>query len=128
MFKFGGGKVLTSIASLELPGVLADRKVTIKTDVVTSDIPLLLSLETMKKAGVKLDLVNDSAEIFGKHSQALHESHKAFIQSEADERITRALQYKIRASKQLFNPNDLFGIYSQLSHHIQTKLHLKISR
>ena len=40
MFKFGGGEVLTSIASLELPGILAGRKVTIKTDVVTSDIPL----------------------------------------------------------------------------------------
>ena len=45
---------------------------TIKTDVVTSDIPLLLSLETMKKAGVKLDLVNDSAEIFGKHIPLNH--------------------------------------------------------
>ena len=66
MFKFGGGEVLTSIASLELAGILADRKVTRKTDVVTSDIPLLLSLETMKKAGVKLDLFNDSAEIFRK--------------------------------------------------------------
>ena len=27
--------------------------------------------------------------------QALHESHKAFIQSEADEHIRRALQHKI---------------------------------
>ena len=72
MFKFGGGEVLTSIASLELAGILADRKVTRKTDVVTSDIPLLLSLETMKKAGVKLDLVNDSAEIFGKHIPLNH--------------------------------------------------------
>ena len=45
---------------------------TIKTDVVTSNIPLLLSLETMKKAGVKLDLVNDSAEIFGKHIPLNH--------------------------------------------------------
>ena len=72
VFKFGGGEVLTSIASLELAGILADRKVTRKTDVVTSDIPLLLSLETMKKAGVKLDLVNDSAEIFGKHIPLNH--------------------------------------------------------
>ena len=72
MFKFGGGEVLTSIASLELAGILADRKVTRKTDVVTSDIPLLISLETMKKAGVKLDFVNDSAEIFGKHIPLSH--------------------------------------------------------
>ena len=31
IFKFGGGEILTSIASLELPGILADQKVTIKT-------------------------------------------------------------------------------------------------
>ena len=38
--------------------------------------------------------------------QALRESHKAFIQSEADEHIRRALRHKIRAGKQFFNPND----------------------
>ena len=62
-FKFGGVEILTSIALLELPGILAGRKVTINTDVVTSHIPL--SSEVTKKAGVKLDLVNDSTEIFG---------------------------------------------------------------
>ena len=34
----GGSEILASIASLELPGILADQKVTIKTDAVTSDI------------------------------------------------------------------------------------------
>ena len=29
-----------------------------------------------------------------------------YIQSEADERIRRALQHKIRAAKLFFNPND----------------------
>ena len=72
VFKFGGGEILTSIASLELPHILADRKVTIKTDAVKSDIPLLISLEAMKKAGVKFDIVNDSAEIFGKHIPLNH--------------------------------------------------------
>ena len=54
VFKFGGCEILTSIATVELPRILADRKVTIKTDAFTHDIPLLLSLETIKKAGVKL--------------------------------------------------------------------------
>ena len=45
---------------------------TIKIDVFTSDILLLLSLETMKKAGIKLDFDNDSAEIFGKHIPLNH--------------------------------------------------------
>ena len=47
-----------------------------------------------------------SSEILAKHLQALHESHKAFIQSEADEHIRQALQHKIRAAKQFFNSND----------------------
>ena len=38
---------------------------TIKTDIVDSDIPLLLSRSAMKKAGVKKDLENDTAEILG---------------------------------------------------------------
>ena len=38
--------------------------------------------------------------------QALHESHKAFIQSEAGEHIRWALQHKIWATKQFFNPKD----------------------
>ncbi len=36
------------------------------TDVVSSDLPLLLSKHAMKKMGVKMDLVQDTAEIFGK--------------------------------------------------------------
>ena len=43
-----------------------------------------------------------SSEILAKHLQALHESRKAFIQSEADESIRRALRHKIRAAKQFF--------------------------
>ena len=45
-------------------------------------------------------------EILAKHLQTLHESRRAFIQSEADERIRRALQHKIRAAIQVFNTND----------------------
>lgn len=39
---------------------------TIITDVVDSDIPLLLSRTAMKTAGVKLNLEDDTAEILGK--------------------------------------------------------------
>ena len=39
--------------------------VTLNTDVVPSDIPLLLSRKSMKKANMTLDFKNDSAEIFG---------------------------------------------------------------
>ena len=49
-----------------LPAVIAGKVVMIRTDVVGSDIPLLLSRSAMKTAGVKMDMVNDTANIFGK--------------------------------------------------------------
>ena len=45
--------------------MLAGRQVRICTDVVDSHIPLLLSLGAMKRAGIKLDTKNDTAEILG---------------------------------------------------------------
>ena len=65
-FKFGGGERLQSKGEYSLPGIIAGKEVTIKTDVVHSDIPLLLSRDAMKTAGVKMDLENDTANIFGK--------------------------------------------------------------
>ncbi|CAC5406209.1 unnamed protein product [Mytilus coruscus] len=67
VFKFGGGTRLKSIGEYSLPAVIAGKDVIIRTDVVDSDIPLLLSRTAMKKAGVKMDLENDTAEIFGQH-------------------------------------------------------------
>ena len=65
MFKFGGGEKLKSKGSYTIPAVLAGQEVKIQTDVVDSDIPLLLSMDAMKRARMKLDLENDTAEILG---------------------------------------------------------------
>ena len=65
VFKFGGGTRLKSVGEYELPATIVGKQVTVRTDVVDSDIPLLLSRDAMKKARVKLDVVNDSAEILG---------------------------------------------------------------
>ena len=66
-FKFGGGEKLQSVGSFKIPAMIAGQEVMIITDIVDSDIPLLLSKTAMKKAGVKLNLQNDTAEIFGKN-------------------------------------------------------------
>ena len=42
------------------------------------------------------------SEVFSQHLNALHAIRKAFIQSEAEERIRRALRNKVRASEQVF--------------------------
>ena len=66
VFKFGGGTCLQSKGEYSLPVVIAGKEATVKTDVVESDIPLLLSRTAMKKAAVKMDLENDTATIMGK--------------------------------------------------------------
>ena len=63
--KFGGGRMLKSGGKYWLPVVIAGKEVTVRTEVVKSDIPLLLSREAMKKAGVKIDLEKDTVTIFG---------------------------------------------------------------
>lgn len=64
-FKFGGGERLGSKGEYNLPAMIAGKEVTIRTDVVESDIPLLLSRQAMKTASVKMDLENDTVNIFG---------------------------------------------------------------
>ena len=66
VFKFGGGVCLKSKCEYSLPTVIAGKEVTIKTDVVESDIPLLLYRTAIKKAAIKMDLENDTASIMGK--------------------------------------------------------------
>ena len=66
VFKFGGGRRLISKESWIIPCTIAGVKCRIATDIVDSDIPLLLSKSSMKEAKVKLDLENDRASIFGR--------------------------------------------------------------
>ena len=63
-FKFGNGN--KKLYKVTLPCVIADIKVSIVTDVVDSDIPLLLSKDSMKRARTCLDFENDSITMFKK--------------------------------------------------------------
>ena len=65
-FRFGNGETLKSLFKVSLPCRLAGNDVKIVTDVVNSEIPLLLSKNAMKKSSVKLDFGKDSLFMFGK--------------------------------------------------------------
>ena len=64
-FKFGGGRKLKSIKKVTIPCEIAGVRCNITTDVVNSDLLLLLVKPSMKKTRVILDLENDKASIFG---------------------------------------------------------------
>lgn len=66
MFKFGSDNLVQSNETCIIPANIAGNKIFIKTSIVNTSIPLLLSKPSMKKMGVVLDLVNDCAEVFGK--------------------------------------------------------------
>ena len=59
-------KVVASEKSVVIPCNIAGKNVSLKTDVVKSEIPLLLSKESMKAAESKIDFVNDRINISGK--------------------------------------------------------------
>lgn len=63
-FKFGDGQVVYSTKMVKIPAKIGDTKCAIETEVVPSDIPLLLSKASLKKAGAVLNLENDTAVMF----------------------------------------------------------------
>lgn len=65
-FRFGDDGCLKSEGEYVLPANLVGESVSIVTDVVDSNIPLLLSLKSLKAAGVIINTVDDSAVILGK--------------------------------------------------------------
>ena len=68
-FKFGDGERLQSLYNVTLPCNIAGLRVDIITDVVDSDIPLLLSKVAMKRAKTKLNFENDTVTMLGKTLQ-----------------------------------------------------------
>ena len=61
-------------------------------NIMTDDLPALDGLTT--------------SDILAEHLNTLHATRVAFIQSEADERIRRALRSKVRTSEQMFQNGD----------------------
>ena len=123
LFKFGGGEVLSSIACYEIPAYLAGKEITIITDVVDSDIPLLLSIKAMKKAGIILDLVNDSAEIFGKVVSLNHTSSGHYCVSIAKEfDVSQVFAVKIAELEDSDRYKVLLKLHRQFAHPSMVKL------
>ena len=66
VFKFGDGEKKPSLKSVRLPVTIAGMKRTVRVEVVDAEIPLLFSLDTMKKAKMVIDFHTDEAIVFGR--------------------------------------------------------------
>ena len=120
VFRFGGGTRLLSKGQYELPATLAGEKVKIKTDVVSSDIPLLLSKTAMKKAHMKLDLVNDTAEILGKNVSLNCTSSGHYCVPISQEEMAYATDLSLISDKE--RTQVLRKLHCQFGHASQDKL------
>ena len=65
-FRFGGSDIRSSMGLYTVPCSISGKNILLQVDVITSDIPCLISKTTMKKAGGIINLVNDTIELFGK--------------------------------------------------------------
>ena len=64
VFRFGKGGPSISAGKVKIPAMFGTKHVTIETELVEDDVPLLLSKEALKKAGTVLDFNNDTAVMF----------------------------------------------------------------
>ena len=65
VFKFGNGKCIKAINSVQIPISIGTKNVTLTTEVITEDIPLLFSRNSMKKAKARLNTADDTISMLG---------------------------------------------------------------
>ena len=65
VFKFGDGKLFKSLKSVTTPAKIGHKNIKIVTDVINSELPLLLSKKEIQVAKAKIDFDNDIINIFG---------------------------------------------------------------
>ena len=124
IFKFGGGECLQSAGEFKIPAKLAGKDIYISTDVVESDIPLLLSKDAMKKAGMKLNLEKDTAEIYGKEI-ALNETSSGHYcvpidEGKVDVATVYAVDFKTLNDKE--RHSTIFKLHRQFAHPSKKRL------
>ena len=73
-FKFGNGGPVKSLKKVSLPVIIGTQAIDLETDVVDTDIPLLLSKNAMKKSSTVIDFNKDTATMFGEEQKLIRTS------------------------------------------------------
>ena len=63
MYRFGDGKESKAVRNVVTPVAIGNKQYMMSIDVVKNDIPLLISKRSMKSLGMKLNFLNDTADI-----------------------------------------------------------------
>ena len=62
-FRFGDGNSVKSEKTVAFPAKIGHKNTMIRTDVIDTDLPLLLSKSAVKKANAKIDFSNDTVSM-----------------------------------------------------------------
>ena len=97
-FKFEDGKVAASEKSIRIPCNIANKNVSLKTDVVKSETPLLLSIRKVwrqQKAESKIGFLSNRTNMFRKdvHLYFTTSGHYAFPLNETSLNLKTSLEY-----------------------------------
>ena len=65
LFKFGEGQSVKSEGKVKLPAMIGSKRITVDTEIIQANIPMLLSKESMKKAGTIINFNTDEIQILG---------------------------------------------------------------
>ena len=74
VFKLGDEVRVSSNRRVVIPAHIGDKNVSIQTEVVDSDVPLLFSKPSLQRANAKIDFENDTITMLGTSSNLLHTS------------------------------------------------------
>ena len=66
-FRFGDGNSTIANKSVTIPVRIGNEDIMIKTDIIDSDLPLLLSKDAMKKGDVKIDFARDKVHFLNQN-------------------------------------------------------------
>ena len=128
IFKFGDGKKVGSLKRATIPAVIGSVETTITTDIVDSDIPLLLSRSSMKRAGTELNFKDDTVSILGQNLplRVTNSGHYALPISRNQyllEKVKRNSHVNVTLStSNLSNEEIASKLHSQFSHPPASKL------
>lgn len=64
-FRFGDGRLVQSLGCVQIPVYIGQKRVTLSTDIVPCDIPLLISRHSMHRAGAVINFQTHSVTLFG---------------------------------------------------------------
>ena len=122
-FKFGAGPKLNSLGQYSIPATIVGKDVTIITDVVDADVPLLLSKSAMKKAGIRIDIAEDTAIIFGvKVNLSLTASGHYCIPITADCQVQEVFAMDLDSTSNTDRSKIFLKLHRQFGHPLQPKL------